>query len=40
MAKILTMDDATFMKMQLGDIFLKLGHEIIGGTVNGKDVIE
>ncbi|GAA4705781.1 response regulator [Brevibacillus fulvus] len=40
MAKILVVDDAAFMRMQLTDILQKGGHEVIGQAENGKDAIE
>lgn len=35
MARILITDDAAFMRMQLKDIFTKLGHEVVGEAENG-----
>ncbi len=39
MAKILVVDDAAFMRMQLKDILTKLGHEVVGDAENGLDAI-
>jgi len=40
MAKILVVDDAAFMRMQLTDILQKGGHEVVGHAENGQDAIE
>lgn len=40
MAKVLVVDDAAFMRMQLSDILQKGGHEVIGQAENGKEAIE
>lgn len=40
MARILITDDAAFMRMQLKDIFTKLGHEVVGEAENGFVSIE
>ncbi|EMT54021.1 MULTISPECIES: response regulator [Brevibacillus] len=40
MAKILVVDDAAFMRMQLTDILQKGGHEVIGQAENGQEAIE
>lgn len=36
MAKILVVDDASFMRMMLKDILTKNGHEVIGEAENGS----
>ena len=36
MAKILVIDDASFMRMMLKDILTKNGHEVIGEAENGS----
>lgn len=40
MAKVLVVDDAAFMRMQLKNILVKNGHEVIGEAGNGKDAIQ
>ncbi|WP_134685835.1 response regulator [Brevibacillus migulae] len=40
MARILVVDDAAFMRMQLTDILQKGGHEVVGHAENGQDAIE
>lgn len=40
MARILVVDDAAFMRLQLTDILQKGGHEVIGQAENGLDAIE
>jgi two-component system, chemotaxis family, chemotaxis protein CheY len=40
MARVLITDDAAFMRMQLKDIFTKLGHEVIGEAENGVISVE
>ncbi|MDR4889924.1 response regulator [Fredinandcohnia sp. QZ13] len=40
MAKVLVVDDAAFMRMQLRDMLTKLGHEVVGEAENGVDAIE
>lgn len=40
MAKVLVVDDAAFMRMQLKDILTKLGHEVIGEAENGQQAVE
>ncbi|GGM35972.1 response regulator [Paraliobacillus quinghaiensis] len=36
MARVLIVDDAAFMRMQLKNIFTSLGHEVVGEAENGK----
>ena len=36
MAKILVVDDASFMRMMLKDILTKNGHEVVGEAENGS----
>lgn len=36
MARILIVDDAAFMRMQLKNIFTNLGHEVVGEAENGQ----
>lgn len=38
--KVLTVDDAAFMRMLLKDMITKAGHEVIGEATNGVDAIE
>jgi two-component system chemotaxis response regulator CheY len=40
MAKILIVDDAAFMRMMLGDILRKAGHEIVGEAENGLVAVD
>ena len=40
MAKILIVDDATFMRMMLKDILVKNGHTIVGEATNGREALE
>lgn len=40
MAKILVVDDATFMRMMLKDILTKNGHTIVGEATNGREALE
>lgn len=40
MTKVLIVDDAAFMRMQLRDILTKLKFEIIGEATNGKDAVQ
>lgn len=40
MAKILIVDDATFMRMMLKDILTKNGHTIVGEATNGREALE
>ncbi|TFB14220.1 response regulator [Filobacillus milosensis] len=40
MARILVTDDAAFMRLQLKDIFEKMGHEVVGEAADGKEAIE
>ena len=39
MAKILVVDDATFMRMMLKDILTKAGHVIVGEAKDGNDAV-
>lgn len=39
MARILIADDAAFMRMMLGDILTKAGHEVVGQAVNGLEAV-
>jgi len=38
--KILTVDDAAFMRMMLKDILVNNGYEIVGEASNGREAIE
>lgn len=38
--KILIVDDATFMRMILRDIFIKHGYEVVGEAENGQIAVE
>ncbi|SER79159.1 two-component system, chemotaxis family, response regulator CheY [Gracilibacillus ureilyticus] len=40
MAQVLIVDDAAFMRMQLKNIFTKLGHEVVGEAENGVQATE
>ncbi|ADO76386.1 response regulator [Halanaerobium praevalens] len=40
MAKIIVVDDAAFMRLNLKQIMEGLGHEVIAEAENGKDAIE
>lgn len=40
MAKILIVDDATFMRMMLKDILTKAGHEVVAEAGNGNEAAE
>jgi two-component system chemotaxis response regulator CheY len=40
MAKILVVDDAAFMRMMLGDILRKAGHEVVGEAENGAVAVD
>ncbi|MGN7300528.1 response regulator [Ferdinandcohnia sp. SAFN-114] len=40
MAKVLVVDDAAFMRMQLRDMLTKLGHEVVGEAENGIQAID
>lgn len=40
MAKVLIVDDAAFMRMQMTDILQKGGHEVIGQAENGQVAVE
>lgn len=40
MAKILVVDDATFMRMMLKDILTKNGHTVVGEATNGREALE
>lgn len=40
MAKILVVDDASFMRMMLKDILTKGGHEVVGEATNGAEALE
>jgi len=40
MAKILVVDDASFMRMMMKDILQKGGHEVVGEAENGKVAIQ
>ena len=40
MARILVVDDAAFMRKLLIDIFVALGHEIIGEGASAKEALE
>ncbi|MFC4404871.1 response regulator [Gracilibacillus xinjiangensis] len=40
MAQVLIVDDAAFMRMQLKNIFTKLGHEVVGEAENGLQATE
>jgi two-component system chemotaxis response regulator CheY len=40
MAKILIVDDAAFMRMMLGDILRKAGHEVVGEAENGLVAVD
>jgi two-component system chemotaxis response regulator CheY len=39
MARILIADDAAFMRMMLGDILTKAGHEVVGQAINGLEAV-
>ena len=40
MAKVLIVDDATIMRINMKRILEQLGHEVIGEAVNGLDAVE
>ena len=40
MAKVMTCDDAAFMRMMLKDIFTKNGHEVVGEAANGNEAVQ
>ncbi|WP_282171570.1 response regulator [Cytobacillus firmus] len=40
MARILIVDDAKFMRVTLGTILKKAGHEIVGEGENGKEAVD
>lgn len=40
MAKIIVVDDAAFMRLNLKQIMVGLGHEVIAEAENGKEAIE
>ena len=40
MARILIVDDASFMRMMLKDILTKNGHEVIGEAKDGNDAVK
>lgn len=40
MAKILIVDDASFMRMMIKDILVKNNHEVIGEASNGEEAIK
>lgn len=40
MARVLIVDDASFMRMMIKDIVSKLGHEVVGEAANGFEAID
>ncbi|MDX8044707.1 response regulator [Gracilibacillus sp. S3-1-1] len=40
MARVVIVDDAAFMRMQLKNIFTNLGHEVVGEAENGRQATE
>ena len=40
MAKILTVDDAAFMRMMIKDILTKNGYEVVAEAANGVEAVE